>query len=57
MKYKATNKYGINGDTNHRTPEAALKAAARREGSGWYVFDDNGNRWDWNSDETKAVIV
>lgn len=48
MKYTATNSYGIGGESHHRTAEAALKAAAKREGCGWEVIDDDGNRWDWN---------
>ena len=55
MKFKVTNVYGIEGETNHRTPEAALRAAAKREGLGWVVLDDEGNQWDWNGPE--AVIV
>ncbi len=52
MKYKATNIYGIGGESNHKTPEAALTAADRREGDGWIVTDENGNRWDRNGGET-----
>lgn len=43
--YTVRNTYGIAGESNHRTPEAALKKAAKREGSGWIVEDSNGNRW------------
>jgi len=53
-KYTVTNVYGITGETTHRTPEAALKAADNREGDGWIVRDSDGNRWDWNGD--MAVI-
>ena len=51
MKYKVTNVYGIEGETNHRTPEAALKAAKKREGEGWIVIDAAGNQWDWNGND------
>jgi len=34
--------------STHRTPEAALKAAEKREGCGWIVLDSDENRWDWN---------
>ena len=44
--YTATNVYGINGRSNHRTPEAALTAARKREGDGWVVVDQDGNQWD-----------
>jgi len=60
MKYTVTNHYGVRGETTHRTPEAALKAANKREGIGWEVHDDSGNRWDWPcwpiDADTKAVI-
>jgi len=36
--------------SSHRSPEAALKAADKREGCGWIVRDSKGNRWDWNGD-------
>ena len=54
--YKATNIYGISGESTHRTPEAAIKAARKREGDGWIVLDDDGNQWDRNGGEP-AVIV
>lgn len=46
-KYKVINKYRVHGESDHRTPEAALKARGRREGVGWMVIDDNGNFWDY----------
>jgi|GEM_PF-5093479 len=47
---------GIRGETNHRTPEAALKAAKKREGEGWIVIDEAGNQWGRNGND-EAVIV
>ena len=52
-KYTVTNVYGISGESNHRTPEAALKAASKREG--WIVVDQDGNQWGNNGPD--AVIV
>lgn len=46
MKYKVVNKYGLSGETTHRTAKAAIKAAKAREGDGWHVIDDNG-AWHW----------
>jgi 4-aminobutyrate aminotransferase-like enzyme len=43
--YTVTNKYGIKGETTHRTAEAAIKAASKREGEGWMVVDEDGNQW------------
>ena len=54
MKYTVSNVYGIAGESTHKTPEAALRAASKREGEGWVVYDQNNNRWDFNGD--KAVI-
>lgn len=54
-KYTVTNVYGIRGETHHRTPEAALKAASKREGEGWVVVDQNGNQWGRYGDD--AVIM
>ena len=45
-KYTVSNVYGISGESNHRTPEAAIKAASKREGDGWIVTDQDGNQWD-----------
>lgn len=42
-KWTVTNAYGIRGETNHRTPEAALKAAKKHEGEGWIVIDEASN--------------
>lgn len=44
-QYKVWNCYGIRGESTHRTPEAALRAARRREGDGWMVTDSDGDRW------------
>ena len=56
MKYTVKNIYGGGGSSHHKTPEAALKAASRREGLGWIVLDDQGNQWDWGHEEGIAVI-
>ena len=45
-KYSVVNVYGISGKSNHKTPEAALKAARKREGEGWIVVDESGNQWE-----------
>lgn len=42
-KYTVENYYGIKGTSTHRTLEAALKAAKKREGDGWMVYDQSGN--------------
>ena len=55
MKYKVKNNYGICGESTHKSAETALNAASKREGDGWIVEDENGNRWDWNGD--KAVLT
>ncbi len=55
MKYAASNIYNVQGTTWHRTPEAALRAAGKREGEGWAVSDEDKARWDWDADHTKAV--
>lgn len=45
MKYIVRNIYGIQGESIHRKPETAVKAAKKREGRGWIVEDKNGIRW------------
>ena len=55
-KWTVTNVYGIRGETTHRTPEAAIKAASKREGEGWIVLDEAGNQWGRNGLD-EAVIV
>jgi hypothetical protein len=55
-KWTVTNIYGIRGSTHHRTPEAALAAAAKREGDGWIVTDEAGNQWGRNGN-SEAVMV
>ena len=45
IKYIVRNVYGIKGASTHRTPEAAIKAARKREGTGWVVEDTRGQRW------------
>ena len=56
MKYYAKNKYYINGTTSHRTPEAACKAANRREGDGWIVLDEEGNQWSLDPEGVAHVV-
>ena len=53
--YTVKNVYGISGESTHRTPEAALKAARKREGEGWIVEDQDGKRW--TSDGGEAVCI
>jgi hypothetical protein len=55
-KFTVTNVYGISGESCHRTPEAALAAAAKREGDGWIVEDEDGNQWGRNG-RNEAVIL
>jgi hypothetical protein len=52
--YIVSNVYGIRGTTKHRTPEAACKAAKRREGDGWIVTDDQGRRYTMH--DGRAVV-
>lgn len=46
--YTVSNVYDIAGESSHRTPEAACRAAAKREGDGWIVTDQDGKRWAMN---------
>ena len=46
QRYIVTNVYGITGESEHRTPKAALRECSRREGDGWIVVDLDGNQWD-----------
>ena len=41
-KYTVRNTYGIAGESNHRSYEAARKAAYAHEGEGWIVIDSAG---------------
>jgi hypothetical protein len=54
-KWTVRNVYDIRGETTHRTPEAAIKAASKREGEGWIVIDEAGNQWGHSGRD--AVIV
>ena len=54
-KYTAKNIYGINGESTHKTPETALKAASKREGDGWVVVDDDGNQYDFDFDHNAVI--
>lgn len=56
-KYTVSNMYGINGESNHNTAEAACNAAAKHEGVGWIVTDADGNRWDMQKGADKAYIT
>lgn len=51
------NWYGIRGETNHRTPAAALRAAKKREGDGWIVIDEAGNQWSRNSNGEPEIVI
>ena len=55
MKYMVKNTYSIQGESSHRTPEAALKAASKREGEGWTVQDSDNNRWDFDFDGNAVI--
>ena len=55
MKYMVKNTYSIQGESSHRTPEAALKAASKREGKGWTVQDSDNNRWDFDFDGNAVI--
>ena len=57
MKYTVSNRYNVSGESTHKTPEAALKSAAKREGLGWYVSDDEGNIWDWDINGSPEIIM
>ena len=56
MKYTVTNVYDIAGESTHRTPEAAIKAAKKREGEGWTVYDSDGNQW-WTDADGNPVKI
>ena len=55
MNYIVKNVYGIQGESKHRTPEAACLAARKREGEGWVVEDSKGSRYTMYMD--RAVMV
>ena len=52
MIYTVTNIYGINGESNHKTATAALRARDKREGDGWIVTSSDGSQIDrdWGSE-------
>jgi hypothetical protein len=56
MEYTVTNTYEIKGKTSHRTVEAALKSAARREGEGWQVVDSDGHIWTSGFDNDPIML-
>jgi len=53
--YIVRNIYDIAGQSKHRTPEAACRTADKREGDGWIVEDQDGNRWEMNGPEAVCV--
>lgn len=53
--YTVSNLYGIAGESTHRTPEAACRAAKRREGDGWIVTDQDGARWEMNGPDAVCI--
>jgi len=53
--YTVSNAYGITGTSSHRTPAAAIRAAAAREGDGWIVKDQDGNRWTMDGDQAVCI--
>jgi len=53
--YTARNVYGIVGESKHRTPEAACRAASKRKGEGWIVEDESGKRWTMNGQEAVCI--
>ena len=60
--FTVINTYEIEGTSNHRTPEAALKACDKREGEGWIVIDNDGQQWTWYNStgykrDRKAVMM
>ena len=55
MLYAVTNQYGISGETYHHTVVAALHAASKREGDGWIVVDEDGDRWDFDFEMVPQV--
>ena len=53
--YTVRNANGIAGESTHRTPEAACRAAKRREGDGWTVTDQDGARWEMNGPDAVCI--
>ncbi len=56
MKYYVTNRYGIAGETAHRSARAALRARDAREGLGWVVTDEAGNYYDGQKSDNYSHI-
>ena len=48
QRYTVKNVYGIAGESTHHKPERALAERDRREGEGWIVIDNNGDRFDYD---------
>lgn len=55
--YTVKNVYSIAGESRHLTPDAALKAAKKREGIGWIVTDQDGNQWDYTSLADNTPVI
>jgi len=55
--YTVSNFYGVSGTSNHRTAEAACKAARKREGDGWIVKDQDGDQWTMYPGADRAFSV
>jgi len=56
MEYTVRNIYDISGETTHRKVASALKAASKREGEGWTVYDEEGNQWDQDFEGKPAIV-
>jgi len=41
-------------ETTYRTPEAALKDCAKREGCGWIVLDSTRTQWQMDGDTARC---
>jgi hypothetical protein len=55
-RWIVTNVYGIRGESSHRTPAAAIRAASNREGEGWIVLDEEGNVWGRNGADDPVIV-
>jgi len=56
MKYTVKNICGIAGETHHRKPETAVKAAKKRKGDRWIVVDEHDVQW-WVGEDGKPFSV
>ena len=55
--YTVKNVYDIIGESTHRTVEAALKAAKKREGEGWTVYGSDGSIWTSDFDQKPIRLL